>query len=281
MFQRDSGEKGHLVLIGGNEDRVGGRTVLKRIVSLNAVRQIAVIPTASEFPRELGEKYERAFRELGVPRVTALDIRYPGDADAPGRREQVRGADAIFFTGGDLVKLVQILKGSALFGEIRRRFEAGATVAGTSAGAAAASDPMIYNGDENGFQKGAVRHAEGFGFLPGITVDTHFLDRRRLPRLAQALCAGLSQFGLGLDEDTGVVVYPNRVAEVVGAGVVTTLDARPLRFTDYHSVQERERFACEGLRLGFLTPGTFFNLNRWRVCSGRSCRRLPKVRSTT
>lgn len=279
MFHRSPGDKGHLVLIGGNEDRVGSKTVLKRIVSLGATGQIAVIPTASDYPREMGEKYERVFRELGVPRVTALDIRYPGDPDKAGYRELIRGADVVFFTGGDQVKLVDILKGSALFGEIRRRFEAGATIAGTSAGAAAASDPMIFNGDENGFQKGAVRHAEGFGFLKGVTIDTHFLDRRRLPRLVQALCAGLSRHGLGLDEDTGIIVYPDRVAEVIGAGMVTALDARQLRFTDYHTVRERERFACEGIRLGFLTAGTFFNLNRWRVCSGRPRRRRPKVQS--
>jgi len=194
-----------------------------------------------------------------------VDIRSPREAEHPDHLAAVDHADLIFFTGGDQVRLVQRLGGSTLLERIRARFAAGATLAGTSAGAAAASDPMIFDGDGRGFRKGSVRHGPGFGFLPEITVDTHFVSRGRISRLAQFLSSGNCHRGIGLGEDTAVFIAPDGIAEVHGCGMVTILSAEHLDVSSYHESEVGGQLTMDGLRLGFLAPGTLFDLAAWRV----------------
>ena len=196
--------KGHLVLIGGNEDKVRNREILQRIVNINNVKNIAVIPTASRYyPRQLGDKYRSAFSKLGVKKIEILDIRSAKEADREENYEKIQASDCIFFTGGDQVRLVEILQNTKLLQVIKDEYQNGKTIAGTSAGAAAASNPMIFDGDEMGFLKGSVNHGEGFGFIENFTVDTHFITRGRISRLTQFLLRGYSNFGIGFAEDTG------------------------------------------------------------------------------
>jgi cyanophycinase len=261
---------GHLVLIGGAEDRRGDMTVLRRIVEIDAARSVVVIPSASSYGRDLADSYERAFSDLGVETVAVADVRYRDEADRDEFVAMVRAADVVFFTGGDQVKLVEVLDGSRVLQQIWSRFWRGATVAGTSAGAAAASDHMIYDGDGSGLNKGSVRTAPGFGFLEGITVDTHFIARGRIHRLAQYLSRGENKRGLGLSEDTAVLVAPGGRCEVLGASPVTVLEAAERATTNYDEVVEDELLTVDGLRLGFLAPGTQFDLRSWRVRPGTS-----------
>jgi cyanophycinase len=138
--------RGYLALIGGGEDKQDDRTVLRCIADLNSARHAVVIPTASAYGVELGEEYAAVFLEIGVSSAQVLDVRYADQANDPVYLNQVAKSDLIFFTGGDQVRLVQVLNHTPLIARIRERFAAGATVAGTSAGAAGASDPMIYDG---------------------------------------------------------------------------------------------------------------------------------------
>jgi cyanophycinase len=257
--------RGHLALIGGDEDKRHDKLVLGHIVSLAPTARVAVIPTASTYPRERGEVYTRAFTGLGVAHVDVVDVRHREDGDRDDNVDLVRRADLIFFTGGDQVRLVSILHGTAVLEEVWRRFAGGATVAGTSAGAAAAGDPMIYDGDGRGLRKGAVRHGFGFGFLPGVVVDTHFMARMRVLRLAQFLSTGMARRGLGLAEDTAIVIAPGGDAEIVGRRAVTTLDAGASGRNNYHEITEDDLLTVEGMRLGFLAPGTHFDLHEWCV----------------
>ncbi len=259
---------GHLVLIGGAEDRRDDMTVLRRTVEIDGARSVVVIPSASSYPRDLADMYERAFTDIGVDRVSIADVRYRDEADRDEFVAMAHDADVVFFTGGDQVKLVEVLDGSRMLRKIWSRFLRGATVAGTSAGAAAASDHMIFDGDGAGLNKGSVRTAPGFGFLEGITVDTHFIARGRIHRLAQYLSRGENRRGLGLSEDTAVLVTPGGCCEVIGARPVTVLEAAERSTTNYDEVVEDELLTVDGLRLGFLAPGTQFNLRSWRVCAG-------------
>ena len=261
---------GHLVLIGGAEERRGDMMVLRRIVEIDGARSVVVIPSASGYPRDLAEMYQRAFSEIGVPSIAVADVRYRDEADRDEYVAMVRTADVVFFTGGDQVKLVEVLDGSRMLQQIWSRFWRGATVAGTSAGAAAASDQMIFDGDGSGLKKGSVRTARGFGFLEGITVDTHFIARGRIHRLAQLLSRGENSRGLGLAEDTAVLIAPGGLCEVIGASPVTVLEAADRATTNYDEVVDDELLTVDGLRLGFLAPGTRFNLRSWRVCPGNT-----------
>lgn len=268
FFSRAQPRRGHLVLIGGAEERSGRMAVLRHVLGLHPGRRVAVIPAASEYPRELGDTYTRSFQDLGAQEVHILDVRGDADVRDPEHLARAAASDLIFFTGGDQVRLVEILRASPLLDLIRTRSREGATVAGTSAGAAAASDPMIFDGDYEGHRKGTVSHGEGFGFLPGVTVDTHFTERHRLPRLVQFLCSGLSRRGIGLGEDTALVLPPEGPGTVVGSGVVTTVEASALDFCSYPETTEGGLFGVEGLRIGFLPAGAQFDLQRWSVRAG-------------
>jgi len=258
---------GRLVLIGGREDKRGNRAILRRIVEINDARCVVVIPSASAYPRPLSSTYRKAFEALGVDRVEIVDVRKRREAELGLGVEVVEEADAVFFTGGDQVKLTRALAGTPLMHAIWSRFRDGATVAGTSAGAAAAGEVMIYDGDGRGFRKGSVGMSRGLGLLSGgIVVDTHFLARGRLARLAQVLSADARLRGLGLAEDTGVVITPDRRCEVVGAGHVTVLSAGDLETSTYQDAGRGEQLTMDGFRLGFLAPGSVFDLEAWRVC---------------
>ncbi len=271
--------KGILVLIGGDEDKRDAKTILRRVVEEASGGEIAVVTTASSIPQELGQQYRQAFGDLGARRVHVLDIRRREEADRPEHLEVVRSAAAVFFSGGDQQQLVTVLEGTALLGQIRQNFDAGAVVAGTSAGAAAAGEVTIYNGDHQGLVRGAVRHSPGFGFLPGVIVDTHFVERGRIYRLAQALAAGLCPRGIGLAEDTALVVRSGGAGEVIGRGLATVLDAGPLARSNAAAVPAGEAVSLEGLRLGFLSAGTRFDLAAWTALEGGSGAAVPAAAS--
>lgn len=259
-------KSGAIVLIGGAEDKWDRREVLAETLTLNRGRRVAVVPTASGYPAEVFEEYRAAFLALGAARVDLVDVRRRDEAELEAHRKLVRVADLIFFTGGDQERLVRILGDTALMTAVRKRHARGATVAGTSAGASAMGNPMIFNGNGvKGFQKRNVGVAEGFGLLDGVIVDTHFMERGRIPRLSQAVAAHPDGLGVGIGEDTGAVVTPDGRFRVVGNRIVTVLGAGEMAFTDFAAAEADAPVAMDGLRLSFLTPGTVFDLNRRRV----------------
>lgn len=257
---------GSLVLIGGREDRRRDRVVLRGVLDISGGGRVVVVPAASAYPRSVAAVYRKAFGALGAERVDIVDVRARREAEDGLGVEQVRAADVVFFTGGDQVQLTRVLEATPLMRAVRSRLRDGATVAGTSAGAAAVGEVMVFDGDGRGLVKGSVRVSAGLGLLPGrIIVDTHFMARGRLARLAQVLCADPTLRGLGLAEDTGVVVAPDGSARVVGSGQVTVLSAAGLEASTYGEVGRGEPLTMDGLRLGFLAPGASFDLGGWRV----------------
>lgn len=259
--------KGHLVLIGGAEDKRDDKLVLKKMVEINNAKEVVIIPSASSYPTSLSEEYLYAFRDLGVEGINIFDIRERREADKEAYIEMIQKADLIFFTGGDQVKLVDTLDKTKLIDEIKRSFINGCIVAGTSAGAAAASDHMIYDGDEQGLIKGKVRTKEGFGFVKNITIDTHFIARDRLLRLSQFLSAGTNRRGIGLGEDTAIIIYPNGHFEVIGKGVITVVDSEKLTYSNYEKIDSDNLLNMNGLKVGFLQQGSIFDMKNWKVIS--------------
>ena len=261
-------QKGLLFLIGGAEDRKGEKIVLRTIVERTKASKIAIIPTASDYPQDVFRTYDDAFRALGVRNVDYLDIRYRDEAD---RREHLRiaqKADLVFFGGGDQVKLVEILNHTRLFFLINRRFETGDLhLAGTSAGATAAGNAMLYNGNHSGLCKGSVDFAKGFGFISGVAIDTHFSERGRLLRLSQFLINSPCQKGIGLDEDTCIMICPNLQFSVIGSGMVTVLNSTKISGSNYHTLSKGEKLRFNNMRLGMLPTGSMFSLRKWSIMS--------------
>ncbi len=256
---------GSLVLIGGAEERTGKMPVLRRVVEINRARTVVVIPTASSYPGDLGDDYYYAFRDAGAKDVYVFDIRSASEAGKKEYLDRITRADVIFFTGGDQVKLVEVIKHTRLFTKIKKQWMAGATIAGTSAGAAAASNPLIYDGDDAGFTKNVTKDAEGFGFVKNITIDTHFTERNRIYRLSQFLLSGKSHRGIGIGENTAVIIAPDHTMEVIGSGMVTVINTKRTTFSNFESVNRYESLTANGINIGFLHSGALFNLQYWKV----------------
>ncbi len=259
-------KSGYLFLIGGAEDRKRDKHVLMHLVEYTRPANILIIPTASAYPQDVYRSYNDAFRDLGVGIVDYLDIRYRDETDRQDYIEAVDQTDLIFFGGGDQVKLVDVLNHTQLFNHIRTRFEAGALhIAGTSAGAAAAGNPILYNGDRRGYKKGSIKFSEGFGLIDGVAIDTHFSARRRFARLCQLLISGDCRKGIGLDEDTGIMIYPNMHFKVIGSGMVTIINSAHASGSNYHAVAKGDMLRFNNMHVGCLPAGTLFSLKKWAL----------------
>lgn len=212
---------GALMIIGGAEDREGERLVLRRFVSLccSAAPRVVVLPTASAFPQRAGERYDAVLAALGVAQRVVVHPASREEAGSVQLAAQVATADGILITGGDQRRLAEIVGGTPLEQAIHQAFMNGACIAGTSAGAAVMSARMLW----------ARSMGEGFGLLPQVIVDQHFTERRRLPRLLRALSRYPDHVGVGVDEDTALVLRRGQGAEVVGSGGVTIVDPRAVQ----------------------------------------------------
>ena len=259
-------KKGYLVLIGGAEDRRNDKVVLRKLINLNDAQNVVIITSATLYPAETAEDYFYAFRDLGIKNIHIFDIRDNRESNDAAYLEIVDNADLVFFTGGDQVRLTQILLNTQLLKRIRERFLGeGLTIAGTSAGASAAANPMTFDGDNQGLIKGAVKHDEGFGFLENITIDTHFVARGRLARLTQFLCNGYTQKGIGIGENTSITIKPDNTFEVAGTGIVTVVSTSEVNFSNFNEIEDGERISIDGIKIGFLQEDSVFDMNNWEI----------------
>lgn len=254
--------RGALVIIGGAEDREGDCVVLREFVRLagGMKAHIAVMTAATSMPEEVGEDYIRIFERLGAELVEVVDTR---DRDDSRREDSIRvieQATGIFFTGGDQSKIVDFIKGTPLDNAIHKRHKAGAVIGGTSAGAAMMPDEMIVGGASvSNPSVDAVTMGPGMGFLPGIVVDQHFAQRGRLGRLLAALVLQPAVLGLGIDEDTGIIVKGDEF-EVIGSGAVTVVDESDATYNNLAELLKDEAIALCNVKLHILPHGYRFNL---------------------
>lgn len=216
---------GTLVIIGGGEDRTGDRAVLRRIVDLagGPSSRVVVLGTATTVPDELEQTYRNAFDGLGAGEVTFLPVASREEANDAATADAIGKASAVFFTGGDQSRIAAIFGGSDADTALHEAWQRGIVVAGTSAGAAMMSTTMILGGGEQ-VPSTSVRTGPGLGFVSGIVVDMHFAERGRIARLLAVVAMFPHELGLGIDEDTAVVVHEGRF-EVIGNGAVTVVDA--------------------------------------------------------
>jgi len=248
---------GHLVIIGGGEDRTQDMRVLRRFVALaRAARPRVVVLTAASAEQDaVAEVYRHAFGVLGaLPTVFAMHDRR--DAADPQVIEHILAADAVFMSGGDQRKLLHIIGGTRTAAAMHRIYrERGACIAGTSAGASAMSEHMLAEGSVSPHPaKGAVDLAAGLGFLPRAIVDQHFSERQRLGRLLTVVAQNPYLLGVGIDEDTALVVEHGRGLEVVGDGAVTLVDGREMQ-SDFLELFDRDLIEMHNVRLHLLPDG--------------------------
>lgn len=255
---------GVLLPIGGAEDKTAKRVVLSRFVALcgGTEARIAVIAAASAVPEESGKRYVDVFSTLGAAQVSVIPIASRYDADSESALAQLRAATGIFFTGGDQLKLVGLIGGTRLHAALRERHAAGMTVAGTSAGASALSQHMIAFGKSGSTpQQRMVQLTAGLGLCAPLIIDQHFRQRDQIGRLLTAVALSPQLIGVGIDEDTALLITADGKAEVVGSGSVTIVDGGALSYTDAHAVKGYSVIALHSVRLHVLTSGHIYDLN--------------------
>ena len=261
--------QGPVMPIGGAEDKDPGSDVLERFMELaggNRAR-IAIIPTASEEAQEAGERYIKVFRKLGAAEADWLRVEKRDDANSEAALELLRNATGIFITGGDQARLVALLAGTLVMECIRDRNAHGVVVAGTSAGASIVSAHLMSGGtglagnsNDAAARKGMVELVAGFGLLQDIIVDQHFSQRGRMGRLLASFAANPGLLGIGLDEDTAVLINREGLLEVLGSNMVTIVDGRDAT-SDYYKREIGDVLTVVRSSLNVLGPGRKFDLN--------------------
>jgi cyanophycinase len=257
--------RGVLMPIGGREDKADNPVILSRFVALagGSAARVVVIPTASEY-EGTGPLYEGVFRDLGVRRATVLHLPHRDFANSDKALAPLRSATGVFISGGDQVRLVEFIGGTRLADCIRERYAAGIVVAGTSAGASILAGHMMDGGGNRDTpRKGMVNMIAGFGLAPELIIDQHFSQRGRIGRLLTLLAASPGLIALGIDENTGAIITPDRMLEVIGANSITILDGRRI-WSDYHEIAPNEALSLTDVTLHVLHAGHRFNLETRR-----------------
>lgn len=272
--------KGTLIPIGGNEDKGFEESDTHKLdficegILYHVVKEaggkdakVVVIPTASSIPVEVGENYLEAFATLGCNNVDILDIRSKEDAETEHAISLIKYANCIMFSGGDQSKISKKIGGSSIHKILLDRYknETGFVIAGTSAGAMAMTNKMIAGGSATeSFIKGAVTISKGLCLIPELIIDTHFIKRGRFGRISEAVAQFPKLVGIGLAEDTGLIIK-NGILEVIGSGMVIVFDARKLIHNNHGILDEGTPMSLTNLKTHILSNGDRFNIKKKKV----------------
>ena len=257
--------RGRLIAIGGNEDKANELVVLKRVIQEigKTDYKVGVITTASQEPEQRGNDYQDAFTALGAARIEILNIQKRAEANNRSLVKTLEDVDLIFLAGGNQLRLTSILGGSRILEAIQNRLEGGAIIAGSSAGAAVFSDTMIYEGkSEEGLFKGRVLTTAGFGFVENIVFDTHFITRGRVGRLVQIVTTNPTSIGVGIGEDSGVILKGDATVEVIGTGQVIIVDGSDIVHSNIMDIEPGDPIAVENVRIHSLVNGYGYDFKK-------------------
>lgn len=272
--------KGKLIIIGGAintgsfaETQFGlpqnmnffERGILKRITTESAKdteSRFEIMTTASLIPEKVGEEYIKAFAQLDVHDVGVLNIGSREEANNPAYAERIKQADVIIFTGGDQLRLSSIFGGTEIHRVLLDKYQnTEIVIAGTSAGAAASSKNMIYQGSsKDALLKGEVKITGGLGFIDDVIVDTHFVQRGRIGRLLYAAASNPGILGIGLGEDTGLYIQGNTM-EAIGSGMVILVDGRQMADTNLTDVEMGQPVSIKNMVVHVMCDSDVYDLS--------------------
>lgn len=274
--------KGKLIIIGGAVDK-GSFTdtdvskqsdkhikffetgILRRLINESKLKEksrIEIITTASKIPKEVGPEYVKALQALGADNVGILDIEKREQALAQESFDRLQKADVVMFTGGDQLRLTSILGGTPFHKLLIYKYQNEEFIfAGTSAGAAAASNNMIYQGSSSeALLKGEVKITSGLGLIDDVVIDTHFVHRGRIGRLFQAVVGNPRVLGIGLGEDTGLLITDSRTMEAIGSGLVILVDGQQIKDTNITQVEMSQPISIKNLIVHVMSMGDMYDL---------------------
>lgn len=254
---------GNLIIIGGAEDKEGDKEILKRVAKyIDPENEKLIIATiATEYPEKSYQNYKNVFSDLGIKNIDKLDISTREDAFNMKNVDLINNSNLLFFTGGDQLRITSMIGGSPVYAAVKELCDNGGLIAGTSAGASVMSDTMIVQGeDDESPHKCTLKMSPGLGLVNNIIIDQHFAQRGRIGRLLTAIAQNPEVLGIGIDEDTAIVVSDKGTAEVIGSGAVYFIDGSSIDYSNVSEQYSDEILSMFNVKLHVLKDGNRFNL---------------------
>jgi cyanophycinase len=260
--------KGFLAIIGGAEDKSGECKILKNLVKMiggnNA--KLSILTTATENPAAVGDVYSKVFGGLGINNIKILNINTREDANQQNNIDLLEDSTGIFFTGGDQLRITSILGGTKLSDALHKLYSQGVVIIGTSAGASVMSNTMIVSGNDNDpARKCTLKMAPGLGLIEEVIIDQHFAQRGRIGRLLCGVAENPSILGIGIDEDTAIIVHPDAHFEVIGTNSVTIADGKSISASNVSELSPDEILAISDITLHLLPASYGFDMKNRKV----------------
>jgi cyanophycinase len=256
--------RGPLVIIGGGEDKEGERVILREVAKLLDGGRLVLATVASHEPEGYFEAYQRAFAELGVTDLVELYVKDRAETLDPDKLRALDGAAGVFFSGGDQLRISSQIGDTPVEQRVREIHERGGVIAGTSAGASVMSETMLVKGTSGESHRiGDLHMAPGLGFMRDAIIDQHFAERGRFGRLLGAVAHNPRELGIGIDEDTALVVTGERF-EVIGSGCAYVVDGAAVTHSNIAEARPERALSMYDVRLHVLSSGDAFDLARRR-----------------
>ena len=258
-----------LIPIGGNEKKTVHSEIFKEMVDCAGGSQarIVVIPTASESPTERAQDYRELFSAFNPADIQTLHIGERAAAGSSALARVIEETTLLMFAGGDQLRLSSLIGGTPLHHALQERYRQGdCVIAGTSAGAAALPEMMIFQNNRfRPHRKGGLEMTMGLGLIKDVVFDTHFVQRSRISRLVHAVASNPALLGLGIEENTGLLIEDETTAKVIGTGTVIVLDGSGIEINNIGFAENRSPFAVTNVRYSVLTAGVQYDLKRRKV----------------
>lgn len=256
---------GNLIIIGGAEDKEGKKEILRKVCnSIDKSEDTLLIATiATECPKEAAARYKRVFNELKVKKIKVLDITERIEAFDDENINLINESSLIFFTGGDQLRITSLIGGTPVYDALKESIKNGTFMVGTSAGASVMSDTMIVQGeDEKSPRKCTLKMAPGLGFIRDVIIDQHFAQRGRIGRLLAGIAQNPEVLGIGIDENTAIIVGEDGIIEIIGEGAVYFIDGSTITYTNVSELHCDDILSMHDIKLHVLTSGEKFDLIR-------------------
>jgi cyanophycinase len=251
---------GALIVIGGHEDKEGDRIILRQIAERLDGGKLVVATVASHQPDGYFDSYKKAFATLGVTDLVELYVNERDETQSAATQAILTGAAGVFFTGGDQLRISSQIGDTPVERAVRELHARGGLIAGTSAGASVMSETMLVRGaSAESYRIGDLHMAPGLGLIRDVIIDQHFAERGRIGRLLGAVAQNPRVLGIGIDEDTAIVIEDRRF-EVVGCGAVYIVDGTHVSHSNIAEAGREEALSMFGVRLHVLASGNHYSL---------------------
>lgn len=258
-----------LIPIGGNEKKTPDSQIFREMVELagGPEARIVVVPTASEAPGKRARDYKHLFSAFNPQSIQTVHIGERSDAGSEELCTIIDETTLFMFAGGDQLRLSSLIGGTPLHRALTKRYQqGGCVVAGTSAGAAVIPEAMIFQNNRfRPFRKGGIEMTKGLGLIQDTIFDTHFVQRARISRLVHAIATNPAMLGLGIEENTGLLIEDECLAKVIGTGTVIVVDGSAIEINHIGYAENGSPFALTNVRYSVLTPGVVYDLKRRTV----------------